>query len=524
MWTGAFLFRLGLATLGVYLAVASRLPIWTGGARPSRPATRRPPWAGAALVALMALALAIRLHRLGVGLWYDEIIAHVQYMHMSLGEILTTYRSESQHFLFTLLARVSLTIFGDGPASLRLPAAIFGVASVGALYLLARRVTTEGEALLSAALLSVSYHHVWFSQNARGYTALLFWTLLSSWLLLRALDEGWPALWLGYAAAVALGMFTHVTMLFSVLAHAVVWGTALLRPAAAPPASARTGAVLGFGLAALLTFQFYALVLPQFVSTIGMTAKVPEWTSPLWTLQELTRGLRTGFAGSAVAAGALVVGGAGLVSYGRTAPAIVILLVLPTVVVVATVMAMGHPLWPRLFFSLMGFGVLIAVRGASTVGDWAARALHVPPHRAALARAAIALVLVLVSATTVPAAWHPKQDYTGARDFVETHRAPGDAVVTVGLATLPYRAFYRAGWEAADNAESLAAIRSGVDRTWVLCTLVLHLEGQHPDLMAAIRRDFTLVATFRGTLSGGTIYVYRDHGTSSAAVGTAATR
>jgi hypothetical protein len=524
VWTGARLFRLGLAALGVYLVVAGRLPIWSGAARPWNPAIRRPSWAGAVLVAILALALAIRLRRLGGGLWYDEIIAHVQYMHMSLGEILTTYRSESQHVLFTLLARISLTLLGDGAASLRLPAVLFGVASVGALYLLARQVTTAGEALLSAALLSVSYHHVWFSQNARGYTALLFWTLLSSWLLLRALDEGRPGLWLGYAAAVALGMFTHVTMLFGVLAHAVVYAAVLVRPRASRAGSAPAGAVLGFGLAGLLTFQLYALVLPQFLSTIGMTAKVPEWTSPLWALQELARGLRTGFAGGVVAAGALLVTGAGLLSYRRTAPVIVILLVLPAVAVAATVWAMGHPLWPRLFFSLMGFGVLIAVRGATTMGDWVARVFRTSPPRAAFAGTALALLLVLASATTVPAAWGPKQDYAGARGFIDAHREPGDAVVTVGLATLPYRAFFHAGWEAAASAEALATIRSRASRTWVLCTIPLHLQGQHPDLMAAIRRDFTLAAAFPGTLSGGTIYVYRDRDGSPAGGAGAGTR
>ena len=67
---------------------------------------------------------------------------------------------------------------------------LFGLASILALYLFGRQVTSASESLLAAALLTFSYHHVWFSQNARGYTGLLFWTLLSSWLLLRALRNG----------------------------------------------------------------------------------------------------------------------------------------------------------------------------------------------------------------------------------------------------------------------------------------------------------------------------------------------
>jgi hypothetical protein len=43
----------------------------------------------------------------------------------------------------------------------------------------------------------------------------------------------------------------------------------------------------------------------------------------------------------------------------------------------------------------------------------------------------------------------------------------------------------------------------------------LQLEGEHPELMEAIRRDFTLIRKFGGTLNGGTIYVCRAEGAPS---------
>jgi mannosyltransferase len=523
LWLGAALFRLGLGTLGLYLVAIGRLPIWGDGTRPMAAAAPRPRWAGAVLAGILVVALGLRLTHLGVGLWFDEIVVYVRYMDMSFGEILTTYDLENQHFLFTLLARTAFALFGAGPASLRLPAALFGVGSVVALYLLARKVATTREALLSAALLSVLYHHVWFSQNARGYSALLFWTLLSSWLFLRALDEGRSRLWLGYAAAVALGMFTHVTMLFIVLAQAAVYAVWLARPRTAHGPAAWSGAVVGFGLAALLTFQLYALVVPQFFSTIGMKTNVAEWTNPLWTLLELGRGLRTGFAGSAEAAAALVVFGLGLLSFARSAPVVVVFLVLPAAVAVTAIIAMGHPLFPRFFFLLMGFAVLAAVRGAMMVGGSIGRALGLAPGRAALAGTTVVLLLILASATTVPTAWLPKQDYLGARGFVEAQRRPGDVIVTVGLASFPYRSLYRTGWEAAGSRDALNAIRARAKRTWIVYTIPLQLQGEHPELMAAIREDFTIIRAFGGTLNGGTIYVCRADGAPSAG-GTSARR
>jgi uncharacterized membrane protein len=59
-------------------------------------------------------------------------------------------------------------LFGDSGAALRLPAALFGVASLGAVYALGREVVGRREGLLAALALAFSYQHVWFSQNARG--------------------------------------------------------------------------------------------------------------------------------------------------------------------------------------------------------------------------------------------------------------------------------------------------------------------------------------------------------------------
>jgi hypothetical protein len=151
------------------------------------------------------------------------------------------------------------------------------------------------------------------------------------------------------------------------------------------------------------------------------------------------------------------------------------------------------------------------------VGGWGTRALGLSPGCTALAGPAAALLLILASATTVPTAWLPKQDYLGARGFVETERQPGDAIVTVGLATYPYRAFYHAGWEAAESVETLNAIRARAKRTWVIYTIPLQLQGNHPEIMALIEEDFTVVRKFRGTLNGGTIYVCRADGASAAA-------
>ena len=137
---------------------------------------------------LTGVGLALRVMGSSSELWYDEIFSLVVSTRPPLIELLTTYYGDIQHPLYSVLGHASIAVLGETAATVRLPAILFGVASIPLLFLLGRSVATTHEALLSAALLTFSYHHVWFSQNARGYTALLFWTLLCTLLYYRGLE------------------------------------------------------------------------------------------------------------------------------------------------------------------------------------------------------------------------------------------------------------------------------------------------------------------------------------------------
>src|SRR5205085_5129510 len=133
------------------------------------------------------------------------------------------------------LAHFSIRLFGESAWALRLPAVLFGAATVPALFLAGRRMLGTKVALFSCALLTVSYHHIWFSQNARGYTGLVFFTLISTWLWMEAIDGNRWSVWAAYAIACALGVWVHMTMIFVVAAQALVYIVlAVLRTREAP--------------------------------------------------------------------------------------------------------------------------------------------------------------------------------------------------------------------------------------------------------------------------------------------------
>ena len=80
---------------------------------------------------ILVVATGLRLYQLNAGLWLDEILTYVNYASMPYGQIITTFDSENQHFVYSLLAHTAFLWFGESAWAVRLPAVLFGVGSIG---------------------------------------------------------------------------------------------------------------------------------------------------------------------------------------------------------------------------------------------------------------------------------------------------------------------------------------------------------------------------------------------------------
>ena len=140
------------------------------------------------LLLVTAVGIALRVAGLGQDLWIDELATLDDLRAMSPGDLVSSYTSANQHVLNSLLVWASIRIFGEAEWSVRLPALLFGVATIPAMYWLGRLARLgRGAALGGSALLALSYHHIWFSQNARGYTGYILFSLLATGALVRLL-------------------------------------------------------------------------------------------------------------------------------------------------------------------------------------------------------------------------------------------------------------------------------------------------------------------------------------------------
>ena len=180
------------------------------------------------LVAILFIGAALRIYGLNSGLWYDEIVTLLELARPPLREIVTHFPSNNDHLLYSVLAHLSIGIFGEHAWSLRLPAFLFGLLSLPLVYILGVGITNRFEATAAAALLAISYHHIWFSQNARGYTILLFCALLATHLLLRGLKTNRRSDFVAFAIVTAMAAYTHLTMVLVAVAQALVVAAHLL--------------------------------------------------------------------------------------------------------------------------------------------------------------------------------------------------------------------------------------------------------------------------------------------------------
>lgn len=165
---------------------------------------------------IAALAIGLRLYNLGEhGFWYDEVVtAHVTRL-PTLGDTVAFVQSWGDHAPLTYMVTWLLRGLGGGEWAVRLPFAIAGALSVGALFLLGRTILPLRAALIATFLMAVAPFAVYYSQEARLYSYLMLLTSLQMLTAFRAVTRSsrwdWLALTLLSIAILYtgyLGIFT----------------------------------------------------------------------------------------------------------------------------------------------------------------------------------------------------------------------------------------------------------------------------------------------------------------------------
>ena len=478
----------------------------------ARPTVARSRAALIAVLAIMLVAAALRFMGLQSQLWYDEIVTLVRSARRPVYQLLTEFPGVNDHPLYSLLAHASLTVFGESAWALRLPACLFGIASVAMVYILGSRVTTRTEAWAGAVVLATSYHHIWFSQDARGYTLLGFLTLLTTYSLVRAAESARSRDYVVYAVACAAGLYTHLMMAFVMLGHAGVLLVGRARPWRSPSTPMPLGPFLwacaASGAVAAIVYAPFAPGLAAYLLAPAPREAVRVATTR-WAIGEAVQSI---FAGAgvpaAIAAGMFAVTGA--VSLWRRERLAAALLIGPAVVTGLALLALRHMVRPRFFFFLSGAAAIFVGRGlgAAAAALWRRRVPHAQARaeRAQWGIIAGALALVALSAAALPRNYAvPKQDFNGALQFAEAAERRGARIAAAGPACLPLSTYFGKSWPCLKSVDEWERLRSGTGPAFVVLTLEEYIEDLR--LLEAIRANCPTRARFPGTLGGGDLTV-----------------
>lgn len=473
----------------------------------------------AILAALVVGAGVLRLHDLGSQLWLDEMDAVAQSIRRPLADIATRWPSTTSHVLYDLFGHACLRLLGESAFAVRLPAALFGVAGVAALYLFVERALGRRAAVVAGALLAVAYHHVFHSQNARGYSALVFFALLASYTFLgfRARPRGGISR-TGYAVTCALAAYSVLFGLVLVAAHGLIAGTgaaaARLRPTRSPPLALRPFAGAA-AMAVLLTALLYAPFAPDLLRFTRRQAALPAGAagahggrlSRLGVAADTVEGLARGFGGKGGLAAALVVGAIGTVVWARRDGFSLAVLAAPVVLQLAALLLADVPLSPRYFaLALPPLVVALAV-GLVVVGDLASGG----GRTAAARRGRDALVAAAVLASALPLAGYyavPKQDFRGAIERVNARARGSDRRLAVHYAAIGVCGYYRAGFQDVQALSGLEAQERLGGRVWLITTLERFLAAEAPALYGHIQSSYRRVEVLPATVGGAEMVIY----------------
>lgn len=481
------------------------------------PAARDWLWLGL----ILALATLLRLWKLDAPLWYDEILTVTRHLRLGWGEMLSSY-SMNYHYLHNLQAKLATGLWGETIWAIRLPALVFGVASIAATWALAWRVAGAAAAHVTALLLAVSFHHIWFSQNARGYTELAFWGTLGMIFYLDGLARPRLTMWLAYGLTLTLATYTHLTGAFLYAAQGFVWliwlAAAALRRE--PLRDRFLFPFAGYLIGGVLTLVLYAPLFQGMVETLGSVDEtsavdvMTEYQNPLWTMAEA---MRTGLGAAGplvIAVGILVVG---LVTIGsiacRRAPLFGPVVGLHILLTIVLLTLLGMRIWPRFFFADVGFLMLLIVVGVQAVCAALARLpLPLQPQRWLFPLAAVAM-LAISAGLAARNYLAPKQDLAGALAMVTAVRQPGERVYAAGPAWDVFHEYFGADWTPIETEDDWQQAVAEPGPFLVVVAFPGRMFRTLPQMDdAADAGELTLVRELPGTLGDGSVLVFRREG------------
>lgn len=168
------------------------------------------------LILLTITGLILRLWHIGdISFWFDETLTS-EFSRQSFFGIANMSKDGVNPPTFYLIEHIML-YFGAGETILRLIPAFVGTCTIPVFYLLGQEFKNRETGIVSATLLTFSSFHIYYSQEARPYTLLLFCFSLALLFYFQALRTDTRSTWMLFGVFSALACWMHFFAFIMVL-------------------------------------------------------------------------------------------------------------------------------------------------------------------------------------------------------------------------------------------------------------------------------------------------------------------
>jgi len=140
------------------------------------------------IVIIIILAFLIRFYQLTEeSLWGDEFFSIKAASETSISNMWGKIKNDTHPPLYYFLLYVWFKLLGPSIFTLRFFSLIFSILALPFFYILTKQIANEKVGLVSLLLLAFSPYHLWYAQEGRMYSLLIFFEILYLLSLIRFL-------------------------------------------------------------------------------------------------------------------------------------------------------------------------------------------------------------------------------------------------------------------------------------------------------------------------------------------------
>lgn len=178
-----------------------------------------------AIILILLLATGLRINLLLVrGTWWFDEMFSVHYSTLPWAESIKYWLLETNPFLYNLILRGWIFIFGQGETTVRIPSVIFALLTIVLIYYMAQKWISKRAATVASLIIALSGIHLFISSETRTYAMFVFLTTISFYWFIKIFVEQKTsrAIWILYFFTQLFLLYSHLTALTVVVIQTLV--------------------------------------------------------------------------------------------------------------------------------------------------------------------------------------------------------------------------------------------------------------------------------------------------------------